>query len=376
MLEFIPQILLICIGPAILMWALKDRKIGKVLSPVVMAYAVGIASVTFGLMPLNPIISKYFSELSIMLAIPLLLFSADILGWFRHARSTVLSFVFAIISAALSCIIAAYLFRDKVDLVWDYAAMLTGVYTGGTANMQAVGIAIGADEDSFALINSVEIVCGGIYLLFLTSFAPLLFGKVLPAYESDGNTSEIDDDPVEIKKDWKSMALATLLAIVILGVTLGLATALYGGLTNTTFIILSLTTLSVIASFSTKIRALRGSFEVGDYLLLMFCVAVGMRSDFGNIVEQGGVLLAFTALSWLLAIGFHLILSIIFRIDRDTTLITSTAALYGPAFIGQIASVLKNRDVVFAGIATGLVGYAIGNYLGISMHYLLEKWLA
>jgi len=358
------------------MWALKDRKIGKVLSPVVMAYAVGIASVTFGLMPLNPIISKYFSELSIMLAIPLLLFSADILGWFRHARSTVLSFVFAIISAALSCIIAAYLFRDKVDLVWDYAAMLTGVYTGGTANMQAVGIAIGADEDSFALINSVEIVCGGIYLLFLTSFAPLLFGRVLPAYESDGNTSEIDDDPVEIKKDWKSMALATLLAIVILGVTLGLATALYGGLTNTTFIILSLTTLSVIASFSTKIRALRGSFEVGDYLLLMFCVAVGMRSDFGNIVEQGGVLLAFTALSWLLAIGFHLILSIIFRIDRDTTLITSTAALYGPAFIGQIASVLKNRDVVFAGIATGLVGYAIGNYLGISMHYLLEKWLA
>ena len=376
MLEFLPQILLICIGPAILMWALKDRKIGKVLSPVVMAYAVGIASVTFGLMPLNPIISKYFSELSIMLAIPLLLFSADILGWFRHARSTVLSFVFAIISAALSCIIAAYLFRDKIDLIWDYAAMLTGVYTGGTANMQAVGIAIGADEDSFALINSVEIVCGGIYLLFLTSFAPLLFGKVLPAYESDGNTSEIDDDPVEIKKDWKSMVQATLLAIVILGVTLGLATALYGGLTNTTFIILSLTTLSVIASFSTKIRALRGSFEVGDYLLLMFCVAVGMRSDFGNIVEQGGVLLAFTALSWLLAIGFHLILSIIFRIDRDTTLITSTAALYGPAFIGQIASVLKNRDVVFAGIATGLVGYAIGNYLGISMHYLLEKWLA
>ena len=241
MLEFIPQILLICIGPAILMWALKDRKIGKVLSPVVMAYAVGIASVTFGLLPLNPLISKYFSELSIMLAIPLLLFSADILGWFRHARSTVLSFVFAIISAALSCIIAAYLFRDKVDLIWDYAAMLTGVYTGGTANMQAVGIAIGAPEDSFALINSVEIVCGGIYLLFLTSFAPLLFGKVLPAYESDGSTSEIDDDPVEIMKDWKSMALATLLAIVILGVTLGLATALYGGLTNTTFIILSLT---------------------------------------------------------------------------------------------------------------------------------------
>ncbi len=376
MLEFIPQILLICIGPAILMWALKDRKIGKVLSPVVMAYAVGIASVTFGLLPLNPLISKYFSELSIMLAIPLLLFSADILGWFRHARSTVLSFVFAIISAALSCIIAAYLFRDKIDLIWDYAAMLTGVYTGGTANMQAVGIAIGAPEDSFALINSVEIVCGGIYLLFLTSFAPLLFGKVLPAYESDGNTSEIDDDPVEIKKDWKSMVQATMLAIVILGVTLGLATALYGGLTNTTFIILSLTTLSVIASFSTKIRAFRGAFEVGDYLLLMFCVAVGMRSDFGNIVEQGGVLLAFTAISWLLSIGFHLILSLIFRIDRDTTLITSTAALYGPAFIGQIASVLKNRDVVFAGIATGLVGYAIGNYLGISMHYLLEKWLA
>ena len=60
------------------------------------------------------------------------------------------------------------------------------------------------------------------------------------------------------------------------------------------------------------------------------------------------------------------------RIDRDTVLITSTASIFGPAFVGQIAQVLGNRHIVFGGMATGLVGYAIGNYLGIGVAYLVN----
>lgn len=63
----------------------------------------------------------------------------------------------------------------------------------------------------------------------------------------------------------------------------------------------------------------------------------------------------------------------LFRIDADTVLITSTAAIFGPAFVGQVAVALRNKEVVLSGIITGLVGYAVGNYLGIFIAYLVSN---
>jgi uncharacterized membrane protein len=52
-------------------------------------------------------------------------------------------------------------------------------------------------------------------------------------------------------------------------------------------------------------------------------------------------------------------------------LITSTAGIFGPAFIGPVAERLRNREVIVPGLTCGLVGYAIGNYLGFAVAWLL-----
>jgi uncharacterized membrane protein len=62
---------------------------------------------------------------------------------------------------------------------------------------------------------------------------------------------------------------------------------------------------------------------------------------------------------------------VIFRIDIDTTIITSAAALYGPAFIGPVAEGIRNREVVVSGLSLALLGNAFGTYLGIAVAYLL-----
>jgi uncharacterized membrane protein len=372
-MKFLPQILIICFVPAILNKVLKGTKIGTVLSPVVMSYIVGILVAMFSIVPLDAEISKNFSEVSIMIAIPLLLFSAEIRAWIKHAGSTVLSFIFAIVAALLSSSVFAYLFRDKIEGVWDQSGMLVGVFTGGTANMQAVGLGLGVSDETFVVLNAAEILWGGLYLLFLTSVAHKVFGKFLPDYKFHHRKDK--EDLSQKKFNYKSMGIAILLSLGVVGITVGASFLIFGGLSNTTFIILVLTTISVIASFYRPIRKLEGSFEAGDYLLLVFCVAIGMRSDFLELINTGGNVILFTGGCMLFTVLIHLGLSRLFKIDRDTTLITSTAAIYGPAFIGQLASVMKNREIVFAGMATGLVGYAVGNYLGISLSYLLEAWL-
>ena len=107
----------------------------------------------------------------------------------------------------------------------------------------------------------------------------------------------------------------------------------------------------------------------------MFGVAVGMMSDFRELINEGGPFIIFIGVTMISTILFQLVLSKIFKIDTDTFIITSTAAIYGPVFIPQVARALKNRSIILGGIAVSLIGLAIGNYIGISLAYIVKNLL-
>jgi uncharacterized membrane protein len=69
----------------------------------------------------------------------------------------------------------------------------------------------------------------------------------------------------------------------------------------------------------------------------------------------------------------HVILSYLFKIDTDTTIITITALSTSPPFVPVVAGALKNKEIIVMGITIGVIGYAIGNYLGIAMAYFLQN---
>jgi uncharacterized membrane protein len=64
----------------------------------------------------------------------------------------------------------------------------------------------------------------------------------------------------------------------------------------------------------------------------------------------------------------------IFDIDTDTFLITSSAAIMSVPFIPVIAGALKNREILLPGFAVAIIGYAVGNYLGIFVANI-TRWL-
>ena len=368
-MSFIIQLLFILLGPWLILVALRQVKFAQWLSPVVLAYLLGILIVTFDLLPLNDELSKTATEVSILLAIPLLLFSTNIKQWFRQARHTAISFGLCILAGLIGSAVMAFVFKSSIENIWQPASMLVGVYTGGTPNMQAIGLALNAPEESFVLLNAADLLWSGIYLIFLTTIGKNVLGKFLPAYDKQ-NISELQFQKNNI--DWKHIGIAIGLAILIMGLSLGITFLIFQAMAPVAFIILLLTTGSIAASFFPKIRNLHGSFEAGEYLLLIFCVAIGMRSDFGQLLQEGGITILFTGAVMISCILIHYLFSWMFKIDRDTTMITSTAAIFGPAFVGQIASVLKNREIVIAGMATGLIGYAVGNYLGLGLSLLLK----
>lgn len=165
--------------------------------------------------------------------------------------------------------------------------------------------------------------------------------------------------------------LAIGISIAIVGGSAGMSWLLFGEVAPT-FTLLSLTTLGIGASIIGPVRRLAGSFEAGELFLLVFCFAVGALADVRQVGGASLTLFSFVVMCMTLSIVFHVALSALFKLDADTTLITSTATIFGPPFIGPVAAALKNRHLIGPGLTLGLAGIALGTYLGLGTAWLLR----
>ena len=353
--------------PALARWGAARWRPLEWLSPIVMAYLIGIA--IGNLFEVDTDFSTSVSEAMVLLAIPLLLFSTDVRNWLRIARPAMISFGLAAASVMAVSGVAAYLLADGHAETWKMAGMTVGVYTGGTPNMSAIGVAVEVTDETFVLMNGADVVLSAVYLLFLMTVARRVLSRFLPAFDG----SDVSGREVEDRSGFgiREVSISLGLAVVIGGIVAGLVAVVSGELPVAP-VILGITTLGLAASFVPRIRSLPGTYETGEYLLLVFAVAIGTLADVRELAGSFSDVFVFVAIVLVASILLHYLLARLFRIDTDTVLITSTAAVFGPAFVGPVAAAIGNRAVIVSGLAAGVMGYAIGNYAGLAVAYLLQ----
>lgn len=237
--------------------------------------------------------------------------------------------------------------------------------------MQAIGFALKGDPKLTVQLTAADALIGGSYLVLLTSIVPVLTSYVLPRFKE----TVANDDPISIstpiKMERRDYFILLFFTLGWLSVLLGLLYT-FKQIDNTAIILFFITGISIILSFLKFIdKRSASSFKLGEYLLLVFALSLSIQGKWSDITRGSNLLFIITAASMYGSICIHLILSKLFRIDRDTFLISSTAAIYGPPFVTQIASVIKNKYLLMPGILAGLLGYAIGNYVGLAVYYLL-----
>ena len=59
------------------------------------------------------------------------------------------------------------------------------------------------------------------------------------------------------------------------------------------------------------------------------------------------------------------------KLDGDTALVTSVALINSPPFVPLVAALLNNKEIIILGITIGMLGYMLGNYLGLAVYFLL-----
>jgi len=356
------------------------RKIGTVL----LCYAAGIILGNIGLLPKSVApLQSTVTNLSVALALPLLLFSIDVKKWFKVAGKGMLCMLLATI-AIVAVAFAAYLITRKGDTeAWQLAGMAMGMYTGGTPNMAAIKSALGVPSSTYILFLTYDTVVSLVYILLMSSVARPFFRLYLKPYESplsDGAVTAEGDEDESIEAysgmfkpaNVRGLGLALLLSAAIVGVSVFLG-GLLPGSASTAVTILSITTLGISASFVPAIRKIRKTFQAGMYVIYVFCFVVASMAKLDSLIHIDFRILGFVIACIFGSLLLHSLLCRLFKIDVDTFIITSVSAVCSPPFVPGVAAALKNKTIIISGLTTGIVGYAIGNYLGIFFAYLFRS---
>ncbi|MEG2070526.1 MAG: DUF819 family protein, partial [Bacteroidales bacterium] len=156
-----------------------------------------------------------------------------------------------------------------------------------------------------------------------------------------------------------------------LAIGAGLSLLITGKL-NELVIILTITTLSIAASFNKKVRDLPKTFELGMFMILIFSIVVASQFNIYSIDTSAMIMCAFIAFIMLTSIFLHFIICKISKVSGDLFVVGHVGLLCSPPFIPPIVGAMGNKKVLISGIVIGLVGYAVGTYLGLLLSLLLN----
>jgi uncharacterized membrane protein len=368
--------------PVLVIYLCQRFPVLNKLGAVVICYAVGIIIGNINILPENIFgIQDTLMTLVIPLAIPLIFFSIDIKRWSRLAGKSLLSFTFVVVSVLITVCASYFIFRSLVGgEAWKVSGMLIGVYTGGTPNLAAIGTALHIDPTVYVATHVSDVVIGAIWLLIVITVLQRILLKFLPPFQRLGDESQNQeqasfDSYVGIFRRKVILPLLGAFGIAVGIFAVGAALTLVVPQEFAMVVaILAVSTLGIAFSFIPAIRRIPMTFQLGQYLILIFCLVVSSMADIRELLTTAPVMIGLVAFVYFVSVAIHVALSAIARIDADTVIATSVAGLYSPPFVPMVASVLKNKEVIVSGIITGIIGWVVGTYLGIALAYTLQMF--
>jgi len=280
--------------------------------------------------------------------------------------------------SVLAMVVLGYaLFHDTNKELWKISGMLVGVYTGGTPNLASLKLMLGVDENTYLLTHTYDMILSGFYLLFLLLLGQKLFGFILPAFtgkreessknEKDSNAKQTNSKPL------KNGVLLTVSSIIIVAVSAGAGSLMPESLMMATVMLL-ITSLGMLGSAIPALRSAPQGFNLGMYFILVFSVAVSSMVNIGEMLHASPQLIYYITLVVFGSLILHVGLAYFFKLDAEIVMVSSTALICSPPFVPVIAGALNNRALVLPGLSIGIIGYAVGNYLGFLVASFLH-WI-
>lgn len=338
-----------------------------------LAIVFGALLSNLGLVPVSSPVYDAVTGPVTSLAIAWLLLAVHVSDLRRAGPRMLAAFGLALLGTALGAIVGGLLLSGQLgDATWRLSGTLMGTYSGGSLNFVGVGRALELPDALFAGAAAADNLTTAAWLAACL-LAPALIGRWYP--DPPAPSAAGDDEGEEHEHPFFADAPVSVLRLSLLvavGLGLLVAARLTARVVPAVPEVLWLTTFALAAGHLGPLARMDGAMQLGNYALHLFFVVIGIFSRLSEILEVGLAVLAFT----LLVVGIHGLVVFgvgrLTRIDLGTLTVASQAAVGGPS---TALAVAVSRDwpvLVLPGIAVGLLGYAVGNYLGVAVGQLLR----
>nr|CAB3468871.1 unnamed protein product [Digitaria exilis] len=341
-------------------WSEKRAPMGKVLAGAVVSVLLGLAASTTGVVaaadaPAYRVVLDYL----LPLAIPLVLFRADLRRVLRPSGAMLLAFLLGSVATMVGTVVALLLvpMRSLGSDGWKIAVAMMSRHIGGGLSYVAVCQHLGVSPSALAAgLAAGNTICA-LYLAGLFAFAANIPAEELQSPGEEGSEPSASNDNV-IPATQTAMAVAAAFAICRAGMLaksmleqqLGIPGPGISLLCTTATMVLALATF-----FPSQIRKLA---PPDDALAVLFAV-MGANGSMGNAINTAPCVFALAFVQ----IAIHLLVTLglgkMLGFDRKLLLVASAANVGGLTTACGMATAKGWTSMVAPVILAGIFGMAI-----------------
>ena len=371
--ENITALSAVIFGVAWLGFWIDTKDIGKKISGVVWVLSLGMLLSNTNIIPGSSPVYDFVGGHLIPLAIPLLLFKANLRKIFSESGHIMIVFIVASVATVIGAVLGFFL-MDLGDIGPKVAGVYTGGYIGGAVNFLAVSQAVGMTSEEFSVAIGASSQVSNLALLMLIAIpsVPIILRFVPSSLISESLDSKKSDDDesthARLRLHHVSAAIAVSFAICATASTLGK----YLGLEQYNILLITVITLILVNIFPSLLANLEGDFDIGMLLMYLFFAVVGAGTDATIFLSSALYLFIYGMFIILVHLSIVLLVARLFKIDLADAIVGSGAALVGPAVTAAIAISRGWRNLITPGIMCGIFGYAIATFIGVAVTRLLS----
>ncbi|HEX2252368.1 MAG TPA: DUF819 family protein [Thermoanaerobaculia bacterium] len=361
-------------------------KLFKYVVPLIWIYATPVVLRNTGVLPASSPTYDVLRTVGLPFVIVLLLIGVDVGAAFRVMGRGVGVMLLGTAGIVVGAPIGYWCVHWWLEPeAWKAFATLSGSWIGGTGNMAAVAVGVELPESSplfgFAILADTVIYVAWLPLLLGSRELVDRFNRW--ARVPEGRLAKMETAAAAELAATEAPREPKLYEYLFLGF-LGLAVTWGAGwlapqlpesviVSTSTWLILLVTAGGIALSF-TPARRLPGSHQLAMAILYVFVARMGATATLENLGQAPAFLLG--AAIWIVIHGlFCLGGAWLLRVDVHSAAIASAANVGGAASAPVVAA-HHRESLVPASILMALIGYAIGNPLGLLVIAPLCRWVA
>lgn len=329
------------------------------------------------------------------LAVPMLLFRADIRKIWKDSGRLLLIYLISAAGTVLGGFVAYFALKHWIPQLNDITPMFVGTYTGGSVNFVAMSQSFHVPGATVSAALVADNLLMALYFFVLIGLPSLrMMRKVFrtPLIDAlEGENHNLEKNETLASKYWGSKEISLLdiaatvaIAFVIVAISKWIAGGVKASVADKSgflqaiglffgndYLIITTITMVVATVFHKQLSKLNGSQEIGTFLIYLFFAVIGAPASLKMIFKESPLLLVFAFIIVFVNMIVSLIGGKLFNFTLEETLIASNANVGGPTTAAAMAVSKGWTELIVPALLVGTLGYVLGNYLGLFVGFSL-----